>query len=43
VSKGLRKFIGQVVASGLISVATQPQTPSDAERYAVELGDLRRE
>ncbi len=42
VRKGLRAFVTQAVASGLISFAALPQAPSDAEQYSRELGDLRR-
>ena len=40
VKKGLRKFMSQALASGLISVVASPQQPTDAERYSVQLGGL---
>jgi predicted HTH transcriptional regulator len=40
-TKGLRKFVGQAIAVGLLSVASPLQLQSDAELYDKELGDLR--
>lgn len=40
VRKGLRKFMGQALAAGLITVATPTAQPSAAERYAAQLGEL---
>ena len=42
ITKGLRAFVAQAVASGLISFVARPQVPSDAEQYIQELGGLRR-
>jgi predicted HTH transcriptional regulator len=38
--KGLRKFMGQALASGLVTAAAPVQQPSDAERYANQSRDL---
>lgn len=40
VKKGLRRFMGQVLASGLITVTSPAQQHSDAERYADQSRDL---
>jgi len=40
VNKGLRKFMSQALASGLISIAPLVGATSDADRYKAELGDL---
>jgi predicted HTH transcriptional regulator len=40
VNKGLRKFISRAMAAGLLHSAVPTATPSDADAYTTQLGDL---
>lgn len=40
VRKGLRKFMGQALATGLIAGTAPVPPPTSAERYAAQLGDF---
>jgi hypothetical protein len=40
VEKGLRKFISQALAAGLITAAVPAPVPTDSSRYEKQLGDF---
>jgi predicted HTH transcriptional regulator len=40
IRKGLRKFMGQAMAAGLIAVSAPTSRPTDAQLYASQIGDL---